>query len=134
VQEESVKNFTSRLERLQARLNCTDIDLAEHIGISRQLLYLMRAGTQQPSKKSIRLLQIAEGRLGDAPLGRSHDRPRKQGEIAKNPHAVENLPTLGNPRPPDFQSLERSQAALDTRLAALEADMKEILKLLKEKR
>jgi len=51
----------------------------------------------------------------------------KQGESAPSSPGESEVPTLGNLPPGIVQSLE-------TRLAGVEADLKEVLKLLKEKK
>ena len=60
MQAGNVKYFTDRLDALQKAWNCSDVELCKRIGFSRQLLYLMRSGEQEPSKKTVRLLEMAE--------------------------------------------------------------------------
>ena len=64
LQEKSTHYFTTELERLKLSQDLTDEELADEIGISRRMLYLMRTGKAPVSKKSWYKLEQAEKRAG----------------------------------------------------------------------
>lgn len=67
VQEESSQFFTARLERLKFSLDLTDEALADRIGLSRRMLWLVRTGKSKASKKSLWKLTEAERAAGIDP-------------------------------------------------------------------
>lgn len=92
------------------------------------MLHYLREGDRRPSSKLLRKIAEIEQQCGievveDTRAGHMTG-PKKQGEIAQNTSAGKNLPTLGTQPPATVQSL-------DTRLAAVELKLDEMLKLLK---
>lgn len=66
MQEKSTQNFTARLEHLKFTLKLSDEGLSERVGISRRMLWLMRAGKAQISAKSLWKIESAEREAGIA--------------------------------------------------------------------
>ena len=92
------------------------------------MLHYLREGTRQPSSKLLRKIEEIEVESGLARVGHVTDTENK-GEfdqsVMREQSGAPNVPTPGNPTPATVQSLE-------TRLAAVEQGIAEILKLLKE--
>jgi len=63
MQEKSKQNFTSRVENVKSSLNMTDEEVSDFIGISRCMLYLIRSGKANISRKSLKKLSIAEDKV-----------------------------------------------------------------------
>ncbi|HMO51911.1 MAG TPA: helix-turn-helix transcriptional regulator [Kiritimatiellia bacterium] len=89
--------------------------VADDLGISKSMLMMVKSGRRNLSGKSLFKLEEAE-----IAAGLKTRPPRVEAPPLK-------VPTVGKPAPPDFQSLE-------SRLVAVELGIKEILKLLKEKK
>lgn len=64
MQEENSQNFTRRIERLKFTRGLSDEALAEHVDISRRMLWLIRKGKAHISAKSWWKLEAAERAAG----------------------------------------------------------------------
>ena len=114
-----------RLEILRKTRRFQWGELADHLGISRSMLDQIRKGTRAPGPKLARKIESSEVEVGiyiHSIPGRSRDRPEKQRESSESHES----PTIGKTIDERFQSLE-------TRLAIVESDVKEILNLMKGK-
>jgi transcriptional regulator with XRE-family HTH domain len=111
MQEVNVKNFTARLEDLQKRWACNDIELCKRLGISRQLLYLMRSKQHPPSKKTLLLLEQAESSIEQANL-QSTGTTLETGRVIKE------------------EKTQYPNRTIEERMDALEKKLDDILKLL----
>lgn len=60
-----VKNYTNLIDEIQSRLNLTQTELAQKVGISYPSLSRWRNGHHQPSPMAIALLKQAVLDLGD---------------------------------------------------------------------
>ncbi|MCA6509796.1 MAG: helix-turn-helix transcriptional regulator [Pseudanabaena sp. M109S1SP2A07QC] len=60
-----VKNYTNLIDEIQSRLNLTQTELAQKVGISYPSLSRWRNGHHQPSPMAIALLKKAVLDLGD---------------------------------------------------------------------
>ena len=60
-----VKNYTNLIDEIQSRLNLTQTELAQKVGISYPSLSRWRNGHHQPSPMAIALLKQAVVDLGD---------------------------------------------------------------------
>ncbi|MFN8904055.1 MAG: helix-turn-helix domain-containing protein [Pseudanabaena sp.] len=60
-----VKNYTNLIDELQSRLNLTQTELAQKVGISYPSLRRWRNGHHQPSPMAIALLKQTVLDLGD---------------------------------------------------------------------
>ena len=60
-----VKNYTNLIDEIQSRLNLTQTELAQKVGISYPSLSRWRNGHHQPSPMGIALLKQAVVDLGD---------------------------------------------------------------------
>lgn len=64
MQEKTSQNFTSRLEALKLRRDLTDEELAEKVGLSRRMLYLIRKKNASITRKTWFKLEQAEIEAG----------------------------------------------------------------------
>ncbi|MFN8968830.1 MAG: helix-turn-helix domain-containing protein [Pseudanabaena sp.] len=60
-----VKNYTNLIDEIQSRLNLTQTELAQKVGISYPSLSRWKNGHHQPSPMAIALLKKAVLELGD---------------------------------------------------------------------
>jgi transcriptional regulator with XRE-family HTH domain len=64
VQEKTSQNFTARLEALKLRKELSDERLADRVGLSRRMLYLIRTGKSSITRKTWYKLEQAEREAG----------------------------------------------------------------------
>lgn len=115
-----------RIENLRVRLGLTKSEVYEKLEISQPMISMIRAGNRQPSIKTMRRLEAAELAAGIPPPSRASSAapPPSPSPSVQSAAEEEEVPTIATLPAEKFQSLEH-------RLTALEADMKEMLKLLK---
>lgn len=128
MQEKSSQNFTARLERLKFTLGHTDEALAECIGLSRRMLYLVRTGKAPASRKTWWKLEQAERAAGLTP-------PASDFQPLEKPS--EKLPTPGNSPARISNPGKRvggRKAELVAMRATLQAALAQVERLLKEEK
>ncbi|HQF19916.1 MAG TPA: helix-turn-helix transcriptional regulator [Kiritimatiellia bacterium] len=64
MQEKTSQNFTARLEALKLRKELSDERLADRVGLSRRMLYLIRTGKSSITRKTWYKLEQAEREAG----------------------------------------------------------------------
>lgn len=67
MQEKTSQNFTARLEALKLKKGLSDERLAEWVGLSRRMLYLLRTGKSSITRKTWYKLEQAELEAGILP-------------------------------------------------------------------
>ena len=67
MQEKTSQNFTARLEALKLKKELSDERLADRIGLSRRMLYLLRTGKSSITRKTWYKLEQAELEAGILP-------------------------------------------------------------------
>lgn len=83
MQEKTSQNFTARLEALKLRKELSDERLADRVGLSRRMLYLIRTGKSSITRKTWYKLEQAEREAGiETPLKRLEDELVIRGEIS----------------------------------------------------
>jgi transcriptional regulator with XRE-family HTH domain len=113
-----------RIENLRVKLGLTKSEVYEKLEISQPMISMIRAGQRQPSIKTMRRLEAAEVAAGlKKPPPEEPSRPSRP-SVESTSSPAEKVPIIGNLPAEKFQSLE-------LRLAALEHQTAEILKLLK---
>ena len=120
-----------RIEKLRVKLGLTKAEVYEKLQISQPMVSMIRAGQRQPSMKSMRRLEQAEIEAGLAPPKKPAGHVTDRGNtgdsmILREEKGGYTINADSNPRFAEFLEFQN-------RISKIEIDIKEILKLLKEK-
>ena len=113
MQEKTSQNFTARLEALKLKKELSDERLAERVGLSRRMLYLIRTGKSAITRKTWYKLEQAELESGIL--------PKEPEESDRAPPTVRESPSDYLPGPREM--MEKLDEIL-RRLTAVEKKLK----------